>query len=33
MTKTCFGAVSALALAAMEATEEEEYDGCDGVNP
>ena len=32
MTKTCYGTASTAASAAMEATEEEEYNGCDGVD-
>ena len=33
MTKTCYGTASAAASVAMEATEEEEYEGCDSANP
>ncbi len=31
--QTCYGTASLAASPAAEATEEEEYDGCDGANP
>ena len=31
--QTCYGTASLVASVAVEATEEEEYNGCDGANP